>query len=150
MISINAQDSLSSRKIKTLVIIYDVTYPNKKEPSLKSVTYDKVITFINGSKINTTCYSKYGSIITMISHNSNESWFVIYPNQQFLLKRYRNEKNDVPGASVNENTYATNEKKYILDYECDEYIKTIEVQSGISASKTTSYIYAWARVATCG
>jgi len=138
------QDSTHFRDVKALVIIYDITYHNNKPLSKSGTSYNKAITMISGSKVNTAFYTESGDIHYTLSNDYNENCFQLFPKQQFMIKTNRSEKPSLPAnMKMNQTISNTNQTKHIMDYDCSEFTIVSETQIGNFNSTITTYLYTY-------
>lgn len=137
------KDSLHSRDVKALVIIYDVTYPNKTV-GVKN-NFNKIVTTIYKKKVCSMTYTESGNMHITVSQDNNDHSYVLYPSQQMMVMFDRNVDALAIefGNKFHQTIIYADETKHILDYDCKVTKFINEVQIGDTKSTTTlsSYTY---------
>lgn len=139
----SVRDSIHSRDVKALVIIYEITYPNKTVDVKNN--FNKIVTTIYKRKVCSMIYTESGNMHVTISQDNNDHSYVLYPNLQMMLMSDRNMdvQSMMFGDKSHQTIIETNETKHILDYDCKVTKSVNEVQIGDTKSTTTlsSYTY---------
>ena len=130
--------SVKAQKVKTLKIVYDITYPTTK-PFFKANCYNSAIKLYQGSKSLSKTTTEYDDISTSISPDCGETVFNSQSNLPIIIKINKDDHKKVqeelniksPTISV------SSETKEILGYACKEII----YKTGYNEKSYTSYFY---------
>lgn len=133
----SVKDSLHSRDVKALVLIYDITYPNKTVEVKNNLNI--MVTTIYKRKVCSMTYTESGNMHITISQDNNDHSYVLYPSQQMMVMFDRNVdfQSIIFGDKFHQTVIETNETKHILDYDCKVTKFVNEIQVGDTKSITT-------------
>lgn len=145
----NTPTKTDKTKIKTLSIVYDITYPSQK-PKVKSACFNKAILLLHGSTSFIKLFTEYDDVSTSLTYDCNETILaslstlpnVLIKSDKNLSKRtFESAKIPLPKISV------TSEAKEILGYNCKKVLTEQNIGSNIS--KSYSYIFEGANNLYC-
>lgn len=145
----NTDTKIDKTKIKTLSIVYDITYPSQK-PKVKSACFNKAILLLHGSTSFIKTFTEYDDVSTSLTYNCNETILaslstlpnVLIKSDKNLSKRaFESAKIPLPKISI------TSETKEILGYNCKKVLTEQNIGSNIT--KSYSYIFEGANNLYC-